>query len=109
MNGMNAPEKIKNAFLELKKSRPFEGITVTDLCRCAGVSRTAFYRYYAKTDDVLDDVINDVLSQSERFRDESSARLNGQETREKQPICEYLRSHTEYMPVFRDASREFNR
>ena len=104
MNGTSAADKIKCAFLDLKKERAFENISITDLCRNAGVSRTAFYRYYARMEDVLDDVIQDVLSQSERFRDERTARLAGKTSREKQPICEYLRSHTEYKPIFSDAA-----
>ena len=104
MSGINAADKIKCAILELKKEIPCEHITITDLCRKAGVSRTAFYRYYARTDDVLDELIRDVLSQSERFADESIARKDGAAARKKQPICEYLRSHEEYKPIFSDAS-----
>ena len=104
MSGMSAADKIKGAFLELKKENAFERISITDLCKQAGVSRTAFYRYYARTEDVLDDVIRDVLSQSEQFLEERNARLTGKTTREKQPICEYLRAHTEYKPIFSDAA-----
>ena len=104
MSGISAADKIKYAFLELKKEYAFEQITITELCRKAGVSRTAFYRYYARTDDVLDELIRDVLSQSEEFADESIARKDGLTSRKKQPICEYLRSHEEFKPIFSDAS-----
>ncbi len=101
---MNAPEKIKAAFLEMKKEQSFDSITITDLCRNAQISRTAFYRYYSGIDDVLNELIKDVLNRSENFGEETAARLNGKMTREKEPICEYLRSHQEYKPVFSDSS-----
>ena len=98
-----APQKIRKALLELKKEYPFEHISVAAICRKANVSRTAFYRYYSKPEDVLNELIQEVLSQSESYRDEIIAQISGNEEREKAPICEFLRAHKEYKPIFSDA------
>ena len=97
-----APQKVQKALLELKKEYPFEHISVAAICRKANVSRTAFYRYYSKPEDVLNELIQEVLSQSESYRDEIVAQISGDDKRKKAPICEFLRSHKEYMPIFSD-------
>ena len=38
-------------FLLLRK--PYEEITVSDICKKAGISRVSFYHYYDKKDDIL--------------------------------------------------------
>jgi len=43
----------------LLKDRPDHPITITRLCKIAGVSRTAFYRNYQTVDDVLIDEIRE--------------------------------------------------
>ena len=43
---VSARDRICNATLDLMESHPFQEITVTDIARQAGVSRTIFYRNY---------------------------------------------------------------
>lgn len=45
------------ALLNKMKMQKFEEITITELVKDAGVSRTAFYKNYKSTDDVLKDII----------------------------------------------------
>jgi len=44
---------IENALILLMQTKSFADITVTDLTRKAGVSRTAYYRNYASKEDIL--------------------------------------------------------
>lgn len=44
---------IENALLKLMKKHEYERISITDICKEAGVSRTTFYHHFSKADDVL--------------------------------------------------------
>lgn len=46
-------ESIAEALLQLMQRKPLSEITITELCRRAGVGRVSFYRNYASMDDVL--------------------------------------------------------
>ena len=46
-------EYIVLALLQLMKKKSFSGISITELCEKAGVSRMSFYRYYESKQDVL--------------------------------------------------------
>ena len=43
---------IRSAFLELKKDEEKDKITVTDVCRKAGINRATFYKYYDNVSDL---------------------------------------------------------
>ena len=47
--------------LENMHTQPYAEITIGQLCKAAGTSRTAFYRYFECKDDVLDLLIDDAL------------------------------------------------
>ncbi len=51
-------ESIQTALLYLMTQKPFHQITITELVRRAGVSRTAFYRNYAVKEDILEEISN---------------------------------------------------
>ena len=44
--------KLMEALSDLSADRSFEEITVSELCRKAGVNRTTFYKYYQLPEDV---------------------------------------------------------
>lgn len=46
-------ESLRGGLLELMKKMPYEKITITELCKKAGVSRTAFYGNFTTKDDIL--------------------------------------------------------
>ncbi len=46
-------KNIEKALLGLMKKNAYERISITDICREAGVSRTTFYHHFSKADDVL--------------------------------------------------------
>jgi AcrR family transcriptional regulator len=63
-------ECIESALILLMQTKRFEDITVTDITRKAGVSRTAYYRNYTSKEDILggymrnlSQVLSDVLKQ----------------------------------------------
>jgi AcrR family transcriptional regulator len=50
-------QSIHHAFLELYDEMPFEQISVKLLCKKANVSRNTFYRYYANTESLFDEIV----------------------------------------------------
>lgn len=65
---MNAKvERTKRAFQEafcrLIQTTPAAQITVSELCREAGLNRSTFYRHYAIPLDVITDAVREILAQ----------------------------------------------
>ena len=60
-------EAIQTALLCLMGEKPLEKITITELVRVSGVSRTAFYRNYASKEEVLCEIGNVFLDKIREF------------------------------------------
>lgn len=54
-------ELINNAMLELIKEKPIEKITPTELCRRATINRNTFYSHYKSTNEVLNDIEDELF------------------------------------------------
>ena len=68
---------IKSAFIELRKKKTIEKITVTELAKLAEINKATFYLHYSDiyslADEMEDEVIDDILSEIpglNRFMDE---------------------------------------
>lgn len=63
---------VKEAFLELRRKKPIEKITVTELSKLAGINKATFYLHYTDiyklSDEIEDEFLEQILSD-----------LNGQE------------------------------
>ena len=55
--------KIKESLLRMLGSRRFADITVSEICRKAGITRATFYQHYASLADVLDQLLEDVTQE----------------------------------------------
>ena len=53
-------EAIQEALVELMKNNDYNSITITELCKKAGVSRMAFYNNYKTLDNVIKSIVNNV-------------------------------------------------
>lgn len=58
---------LKNAFFELLKEKPFNKITVTEICKLADINRATFYKYYDNPEDLLDKIENEYI---EKLKDD---------------------------------------
>lgn len=76
-------ECLQTALIYLMNEKPFEKITITELVKRSGVSRTAFYRNYHSKEDILTEFC-------ECFRKEL-ADSSKDERYKKQPYLWYLR------------------
>ena len=58
---------IKEAFFELRRKKPIEKITVTELSKLAGINKATFYLHYSDiyslADEMEDDAIDDILAE----------------------------------------------
>lgn len=53
---------IYEALVELMQKKNLNSITVTELAAAANINRKIFYTYYSTVNDVLDEVINELIS-----------------------------------------------
>ena len=81
---------IKSAFLELRRKKPIEKITVTELAKLAEINKATFYLHYSDiyslADEMEDEVIDDILSEIQglnKFFDRSEERRVGKECRSR--------------------------
>ena len=101
---------IKEAFMELKKIKAFNEITITELCKEADVSRGTFYLHYHNTMDVLDEIMEDALDQTLETPEFQNLDLGYDyadpfvDNKCKLPLCEMIRASTKYQAIFLDDS-----
>lgn len=64
-------ECLQTALIYLMNEKPFEKITITELVKRSGVSRTAFYRNYHSKEDILTEFCEWFLKElADSFKDE---------------------------------------
>jgi AcrR family transcriptional regulator len=59
-------ESIQQAMNELMNTKPFHEITIMDIVKKAGVSRSAFYRNYNSKQEVLQSIVHDSFAAMRR-------------------------------------------
>ena len=57
----NTATKMNNSLISLLKKKPFEYITVSELCKEAGVNRSTFYLHYETIGDLLDETFEYII------------------------------------------------
>ena len=60
-------ECLTTALVQLMKEKSLDKITITELVKRSGVSRTAFYRNYSSKEDILVDIRNYIAETSNSF------------------------------------------
>ena len=69
-----AKECIVSALLQLTDIKPLSSVTISELCKKAGVSRMTFYRNYASVEDIFIRRLTEIFGQ---YKEESSSAKNG--------------------------------
>lgn len=65
-------EKLYKTFFELLASKPYESITVLEICGETGVHRATFYKHFVDKQDFVNFCVNKKLDELELNKDESS-------------------------------------
>ncbi len=91
---------IKDGLLELLETTSFNDISISQLCRAAGVGRATFYTHYKGITDVLDDLAEDAIKATSRktTTDLSSIFILAEKMR-KNTSVEELDSYMDLLPV----------
>ncbi len=95
---------IKNALLEVKNSKPFNSITVTEICQAAEINRGTFYLHYYDIYDVLDDLLTEFLEDTGHPMD--SLICDNEKTVNEctYPLCQKIQMNPKYKVLFLDDS-----
>ena len=74
----NTAKKMDIALISLLKNKPFEYITISEICENAGVNRSTFYLHYETIGDLLDETVRYLLDDFLSYfsSNTSSVRLN---------------------------------
>lgn len=92
-------EVIKDSLLKLLKKKDYNRITVSDLCRCANVSRGTFYKYYGNLDNVIKALFSDALKDIGNMALIKECPPEGNE-KCGLALCWFLRRNKKYQPLF---------
>ncbi len=55
---------LKNTFIDILAKKPFEKITVREICEIAKTSRITFYAHYSDKYDLVDDISQDMVKEA---------------------------------------------
>lgn len=105
----NTATKMNLALIDLLKKKPFEYITVSEICKTAGVNRSTFYLHYETISDLLNEttryLLKDFLSYFSIDIQSVSLNLTACELNELVFICDkYL---TPYLTYIKDHKEVF--
>ena len=101
----NTAVKMNDALLTILEKKPFEYITVSEICEMAAVNRSTFYLHYENTTDLLAEttkrIIDGFLSYfpvdteiiTRKFSDRTLDKLNYISAEYLNPYLSYIREH----------------
>lgn len=95
-------ECLRTAALQLAASRGFEKVTVSEVTRRAGVSRTAFYRNYGSMEDLVADACGEL--RRSLLESLSSERYRVDRRLWYERFFATIRDNAEYFQIYLDAS-----
>lgn len=92
---------IRDTLLELMQEKGFQRATVTELCKRAELNRGTFYLHYLDLNDVLDDILTELMSQTTSAMDHVLCPNRQCAT---YPFCDKIRQNDRYQILFLDDS-----
>ena len=66
---LKTKRNLRQTLIELMKIKPFEKITIRELCDCADVNRNTFYYHYDSAQALLDEILSELLTEIEEAED----------------------------------------
>ena len=105
----NTAIRMNKAMLTLLENKDFAYITVSEICKAAGVNRSTFYLHYQNTSELLSETVRYILNKHLSYYDTNTAgislRLSNCSNRELMFItAEYL---SPYLTFVKDNQRIF--
>ncbi len=94
----NTAAKMNLALISLLKNKPFEYITVSELCKTAGVNRSTFYLHYETIGDLLGETTRYLLDGFRTYFSDETVNISDCSLDELFFICErYLTPYLSYV------------
>ena len=91
---------IKEAFLDLLAEKPYEDITLSELARAAGVSRSTVYLHFANTAEVREALARDYQREMRSLR--LQLHCDDCQTTKGMPYCDMIREAGAFAPLVHD-------
>lgn len=102
---------VKDALLKLLHDNEYDKLTVTAVCREAGITRATFYLHYQNLNEVLDEALDDALRLTEidptfgRYESSHEAYFRAKQADEQDidnflPACQRAASDPKYRVLF---------
>ena len=80
INGFCIQKKfIKDALIELMRTKTIDRISILELCKTADVNRNTFYAHYSTPEDVLNEIENELVEEFRKFMNISEDRRSADE------------------------------
>lgn len=87
---------IKDALLKMVKKKPFEKITVTEICKMCEINRGTFYIHYCDLYDVLDDLLDEMFQETSSMFSHLNL-INDKKNKEcTYPLCKMIQENPKY-------------
>lgn len=88
---------LREALLQLLSEKPLEKISVSALCRTAGINRTTFYHHYQTPSDVLTEMENELVEGLQQYNVQNLTERSTLQAATS--ICAYLHKHADTLRV----------
>lgn len=85
---------IKEAFLKILRQKPFNQMTIVEICRKAEITRSTFYLHFDSLSDLLNAIIDDALELSPSMVDQTPT------SESLVPACQRLGESSKYQHLF---------
>lgn len=92
---------IKDSFLKLLNKKRYTQITVTELCRLAEINRGTFYLHYYDLEDVFDDILTEIISDTTDVITHVTC-AHKQQNGCTYPFCDKIHNNPQYHSFFLD-------
>lgn len=94
-------QAIRDALLELMKQKSFSKVTVTEICKLAEMNRGTFYLHYLDLEDVLDDILTEMMTETACVLDHV---LCPERPCRGYPFCNKIQNNSQHQILFLDES-----
>lgn len=98
---VRADDAICEALKELLKAKPLDAITMSELARAAGISRSTLYSHFDNVMDAYAKLVQNFYMQSQTLSEHFACEAC-REGKEVRPFCDCLRNAQDYKSVVRD-------
>ena len=97
-------DQIADALLALMEKKPYDEISVSELCRCAGISRQTFYSLYQSKENVVIRILQNYYCCNSAGHFPENERTAGEHSRSScrmevfcRDYCQYLTDHADFI------------